>query len=359
MAPPKSAPAHSEPAKGLQIQAQSHKLKFLRTRSNAVKEIEEWAKQGRANTHSDVAIGRNSGTQLSDNVTEERMLQARLMELSKERYKFIHQMSYEKKMFLDRQQRKSAALKDKLKNVSLDNSRYKSAKDASRRVSTSVGTKRRRSRHRIQQRGRGGGYDDEVERPHTVPPRLEEISQPAIPPLTPPIFQTEPLIPDAKPGGAASRYSGPGEGGLPRLTTPSRRASSSVKASRTDEASRPDSKPVSRRSKTAGPGVSFLGMAGESFGEGGGRGVKKENKASSTPKATAVVLEHPVDDARYRDLELSLCENYDKKTDDVTDIIGRMDSLSVRGAGGRDHAKPKLALKAYQFLSERGIIVNM
>ncbi|XP_005094188.1 uncharacterized protein LOC101864130 isoform X2 [Aplysia californica] len=89
---PKSAPARL-------------KSKFVKNRTNAMKEIEAWVRKDNE-TFPVPETSRMSG-QLTDNVTEERMLKAKLWELSKERYKFLSQNTYEKKVFQDRQQRKS------------------------------------------------------------------------------------------------------------------------------------------------------------------------------------------------------------------------------------------------------------
>ncbi|KAK3792666.1 hypothetical protein RRG08_032303 [Elysia crispata] len=89
---PKSAPA-------------SLKSKFVKNRTNAMKEIQAWIRKD-GEPFPVPEASRMSG-QLTDNVTEERMLKAKLWELSKERYKFLSQNSYEQKVFSDRQQRKA------------------------------------------------------------------------------------------------------------------------------------------------------------------------------------------------------------------------------------------------------------
>ncbi|CAL1535929.1 unnamed protein product [Lymnaea stagnalis] len=82
------------------------KSKFIKNRTSAMKEIQAWVRNN--NEYSLTPdVTRNSG-QLADNVTEERMLKAKLLELSKERYKFLIQNAYEKKIFEDRQQKKPA-----------------------------------------------------------------------------------------------------------------------------------------------------------------------------------------------------------------------------------------------------------
>ena len=60
--------------------------KFVKNRTNAMKEIEAWVKKDDERSGTAHEASRMSG-QLTDNVTEERMLRAKLWELSKERYK--------------------------------------------------------------------------------------------------------------------------------------------------------------------------------------------------------------------------------------------------------------------------------
>jgi hypothetical protein len=62
--------------------------KFLRNQGTAVKEMEAWVRKDDEYRGPKQEASRMSG-QLTDNVTEERMLKAKLWDLSKERYKVI------------------------------------------------------------------------------------------------------------------------------------------------------------------------------------------------------------------------------------------------------------------------------
>ncbi|ESO84185.1 hypothetical protein LOTGIDRAFT_155509 [Lottia gigantea] len=84
--------------------------KRISNRTNAMKEIEAWVKKDDDPLTGSHETSRMAG-QLTDNITEERMLKAKLWELSKERYKFIAQNSYEQKIFLDRMMKKSSAIR--------------------------------------------------------------------------------------------------------------------------------------------------------------------------------------------------------------------------------------------------------
>ncbi|XP_019644630.1 PREDICTED: uncharacterized protein LOC109485456 isoform X2 [Branchiostoma belcheri] len=85
----------------------------LRSRkSDANKEIEEWI--------SDVKREKSTvrtAAQPAENYTEQRMLESKLYDLSKERYKFLSQANYQRKAFLDKQQRKTSVMKDLMRKV--------------------------------------------------------------------------------------------------------------------------------------------------------------------------------------------------------------------------------------------------
>ncbi len=100
------------------------------SRSLALKEMEAWATAGREPSAND--FSRHSG-QLMDNVTEQRMLLAKLRELSKERHKFMSQNAYEKKIFLDKQQKKSNVMREMLDGVTPDGKRKSWTEEAIQR----------------------------------------------------------------------------------------------------------------------------------------------------------------------------------------------------------------------------------
>ena len=99
-------------------------------KNTTLKEIESWAKEGHEGVTLDCS--RHSG-QLMDNVTEQRLLNTKIWDLSKERHKFMYQNAYDQKMFLERQLRKSAVFKEMLKGVNIDGSRISYSAGALRR----------------------------------------------------------------------------------------------------------------------------------------------------------------------------------------------------------------------------------
>ena len=109
------------------------KLRSKWSKNDQQKEIETWVR-------SDSGIqdtSRHSG-QLPDNVTEQRMLMNKLYDLSKERYKFLSQSSFDKKVFLERQQKKSRVLREMLVGVSTEGQRKSWSAEAFQRQSSSA-----------------------------------------------------------------------------------------------------------------------------------------------------------------------------------------------------------------------------
>ena len=78
-------------------------------RSHAQKDIEDWVLSGTDMTRE---ITRHAG-QLAENVTEERLLRTKLIELGKERFKALAKHHYEKQAFAEKQKRKFAAFRKK------------------------------------------------------------------------------------------------------------------------------------------------------------------------------------------------------------------------------------------------------
>ncbi|XP_071797755.1 uncharacterized protein [Asterias amurensis] len=84
------------------------------------KDIHDWAKPCGSRDDGEEKQGDQTtviGSQLKDNVTEQRMLEGRLMDLSKERYKFIVQVAWQRKAFVDRQKAKTGVMKDLLNGI--------------------------------------------------------------------------------------------------------------------------------------------------------------------------------------------------------------------------------------------------
>ncbi|XP_072043756.1 uncharacterized protein [Amphiura filiformis] len=91
------------------------RLRFS-SRDDTRRDIQDWAKPARRSSDDEDQTTMIGG-QLKDNVTEQRMLESRLFDLSRERYKFMVQVAWQRKAFLDKQKRKTGMMKDLLKGV--------------------------------------------------------------------------------------------------------------------------------------------------------------------------------------------------------------------------------------------------
>ncbi|KAL3875804.1 hypothetical protein ACJMK2_033720 [Sinanodonta woodiana] len=84
-------------------------------RTNVVKDIEAWALSG---TEITKETSRHAG-QLTENITEDRLLRGKLIELGKERFKFLAKSAYEKHIFINKQRKRMAVLKRKQTNTTV------------------------------------------------------------------------------------------------------------------------------------------------------------------------------------------------------------------------------------------------
>nr|XP_054762948.1 uncharacterized protein LOC129269471 [Lytechinus pictus] len=91
------------------------------SRDDVWKDIRDWAKPSRRTDDDDDEEGgdqgRIIGSQIKDNITEQRLFESRLLDLSKERYKFIVHVAWQRKAFMDKQRYKTSVMKDLLQNV--------------------------------------------------------------------------------------------------------------------------------------------------------------------------------------------------------------------------------------------------
>lgn len=111
--------AKSAPAKGRRVKPKDKKV-------TTIKEINAWVHRGNSD-QGNRKTARNTGL-LTENVTEERLLFNKQLELGRERYKFLANHAYEKQKFLERQKRKQKRL----------NSSAMSEKESARKHSLTV-----------------------------------------------------------------------------------------------------------------------------------------------------------------------------------------------------------------------------
>ena len=136
-------PPAPSPSAMLSATGSAHeKTKFKRGRSDAAREIERWARIGVDCDYPKTGSVRTTG-QLSSNVTEQRLLETKVLELSRARYRFKSQNQYDRYMFLERQRRKSSIFRDLFADVTTDGHR------SARGGSTETLHQDRASRHHL------------------------------------------------------------------------------------------------------------------------------------------------------------------------------------------------------------------
>ncbi|XP_039265205.1 uncharacterized protein LOC120340885 [Styela clava] len=90
---------------------------FKGKKRDAMDEIEGWISDAKSE------FGRGNSSRVSaqppKNITEQKMLDAKLFEMSKQRYNFILHSKWQQKVFMEKQKQKTSVMKDLLKNVDL------------------------------------------------------------------------------------------------------------------------------------------------------------------------------------------------------------------------------------------------
>ena len=304
-------------------------------KSAALKEIEAWATAGRSSSVNDFA--RHSG-QLMDNVTEQRMLIAKLREMSKERYKFLAQNEYDRKMFLERQQRKSSALKEMLEGVTTAGKRKAWGEEAVRRRANSHNTEitgpnarlvfldrmdptKAKDRHRDMDR-RSDISRVDCTNWRKPPSTSSQVS------TMPPIHckqNTDSVVFPAEPST------------IKRLK--------SAKDSVTN-----DEYPIRNPTPKSGRAVNFSNF----------RDLRRP--AASTKKSTSSTSSTgPSYDHRYMELTSTLCQAYQTKhtVPEVSYLVQHMNALHVPPKKYKEGGRPKLkAVRIQDFMKENGLFLN-
>lgn len=255
------------------------KVKYFVPKDSASRQIQAWARGGDYEGDSR-DLGRHSG-QLSDNITEQRVLQTRLLDLGRERYKAITEREYQKNRFIDRQQQKTRVMRDLLRNINLEQYRHKSLNTVDILREKSL-----RMRLMILARQQGNNADDEAALERLVDDQLaamasreEEESENRLGALTANHDYTDGAIWESRPQHPKSA--------LPVIQRPSRnRLSTSVGGSRFSE--------------------------------------RNTRVTENSPR-------HSVDDPRCSNLLKSLCPNYipDRPLVSVNNLMCQIDTLAL------------------------------
>jgi hypothetical protein len=328
----KSAPAGSE--------GNMNRKKWGAAGMSALKEIESWARQGQS---ASLDLSRHSG-QLAENVTEERMLYGKLLEMSKERYKFLNQNNYEQKTFLDRQKMKSAALRHKLVDVGANGQRIAWVTPSRDNTSTSL-TEKGKSMSRsamgtsVSEVPLHSSQDEDGEESvhHEQTGRKTRLkSGPSVIGYRrDKLFPTETASLDGVPSVASADNCK-----LPDLSAGTVSAAAVLDQRKT-------------------PGVRFAGdRSKSSMNTSSHQYERRTTSAGSRLGSTGQRRERPVSDRRYLRLANALCENYglDKQKVDVNHIIRALDSLHVAPKRVYTVHKPKTSIFLQRFLHDRGLV---
>lgn len=83
-------------------------------RQDALAEIESWIAEARLQT-AKVNAAKNS--QPAKNVTEQKMLTAKLYDMSRQRFNFINHCRWQRKLFIEKQKKKTSVMQHLFKNV--------------------------------------------------------------------------------------------------------------------------------------------------------------------------------------------------------------------------------------------------
>lgn len=334
----------------------------------AAREMEAWANDGMEANRA--GCDRSSG-QLSDNVTEQRMLRARLCELSRERHKLITQRDYEKRVFLEKMQRKSSVFREVLKDVDLKRrSSFHAGTGSGGHLNARLALLARldasksldRPREVLREGGeRGLGADESgdavsalpesrvhrsSQRPQTVPTRQGRAAASASlePTEKSVVFSTQPMIRKSYPASnnaTAVKHTADEKWKLPTTPTPST---------------------VRFRDSNDNPGKSLsrLGHRNLSFTDAMRMNslqswASKGSHVSRVTSGSSRQRDGPLADPRYQALETCLDKAAARdELVDVTAMVDKMEALHKPTRRYKDK-KPRLTAKIKRFMAENGI----
>lgn len=305
------------------------------TKNNATKEIVSWGRD-----YDSLAGSMRSAGQLTDNVTEARLLQNRIMEMSRERYKYITQADFNKKSFLTSQQRKTRLMPQLLHGVDVA---YWLSKKMGRHVpvfsADAAGNARFALLDRLQKQGeKCKDFDEEEENPFALPPPRPIPTQPQIPE-----FYRIRLKEQEEAELAKATF--PTQPVLRPLTQKSVTCNAIEKKTlKLPEVTQPASSTPLLRQKTMPPSTPE-------------RKARLTRRAQTSKEYSSM---RSVEDPRYRTLESSLCNQYTQpeelESERLHSIIKGHDSLHIPSRASVS-ARPKLQKTILEYLRARGFTV--
>ena len=353
------------------------KPKWITSKGNTLKEIESWATEGHENDAPDYA--RHSG-QLMDNVTEQRMLQSKLWELSKERHKFLTQNSYEKKIFLDRQQRKSGAMREMLDGVTPDGRRTGWGDEAMRRRANiedeTAGSARSVFLDRVDPKKRRDRPKEgrDWESRHSSCPTPSESGRRtmlSLPQVAPSIVAShDGHLPAKNPRVKAAVGSSvfPTEPKVSKKATDQKRPKSSYDRMLSSQLQPADHPPTTVRFAESRGGTGSNHRVDESLSSSNPDPRRPPSRSWSTIKwnrstsmsarsrLTEREADGPAADRRYLLLRQALAENYynQSRAGNITQIIGSVEALHRPTKRSKD-SQPRVTHRIKEFMRQRGL----
>lgn len=300
-------------------------------KANASKEIEAWGRDYGSLADSTM---RGAG-QLTENVTEARMLQSKIMEMSKERYKYMNQASFGMKFFLDAQTRKTRLMPRLLHGVDIS---YWLSKKSVRHVpkfSSSASNARFAFLDRMETSGEKCKDFAEEENPFDIPQR--------------------PKVPDKQ---------------LPEFYRIRLKEQEEEELAKTTFSTQPVLRPQTQKSvkfcsSTAGsqsvrlPGVTQSARSTPSVRSQPSSN-KQDDRQILRRAQSGPASQRSVDDRRYRNLQQSLSGRYTSSAVDasaVQSIINAQDSLHVPSRLSSQKSRPKLQKTILEYLRAKGFEV--
>lgn len=307
------------------------------SKNNATKEIESWGRD-----YGSLAEGSmRSAGQLTENVTEARMLQSRIMEMSRDRYKYVSQADFNKKFFLNAQQKKTKLMPSLLHGIDVEAwLSKKTARHVPQFTSSSASNARFAFLDRLEKQGEKCKDFEEEENPFDMPSAKPIPQQPNLPEfyrirlqeqqeaeMAKTTFPTQPLL---KPQTAAPK-------------TVAFCDKKQIKLPEVPSSSTPSANQMTQRSKTMG--VTPTPPAHKEQ-------LRRVKSSISSTKS--------VEDPRYRTLESSLSGKYSKPEErdhtHVQSIINAHDSLYIPSKQAAN-SRPKVQKTILEYLRARGFDV--
>lgn len=307
------------------------------SKNNATREIESWGRD-----YGSLAEGSmRSAGQLTENVTEARMLQSRIMEMSRDRYKYSSQSHFNKKFFLNAQQKKTRLMPQLLHGVDIE---YWLSKKTSRHVPQFTASSSSNARFafldRLEKQGEKCKDFDEEENPFDMPsPGRKPIPQ-------------QPNMPEFY----RIRLQEQQEAEMAKNTFPTQpilKPQTAKKAVTLCDAKEVKLPEVASSAKC-------LSTAQRSKSMGVAQRPQSQDKARLRRVQSSISGMRSVEDPRYRTLESSLSSKFSKpeETDPthVQSIINAHDSLFIPSKQAAN-SRPKVQKTILEYLRARGFDV--